>query len=218
MPTFDESWTGELRLVGDLERPDHHLLRPEDECAFLGAYTAQAGYEHSSTNNLIYNLKKPMTRRGQRDWPHKQRAIGDAAAALRNVLDPEEIKRWTIVPIPPSKPVGHAEYDDRVSQIAHLVSPGGVREVIRTSRLREARHLGAAPRNLEGLRSTLDIDRALIEPRPRGVILLDDVLTTGCSFRVCKTMLAEIWPEVPVFGLFVARVARPRFENWNDDF
>ena len=218
MPKFDESWTGKLRQIGDLERPDHVFLRAEDECAFLGAYTARAGFGHSSTNDLIFNLKKPMARRGQPGWSYKARAIQDAARALRGSLNADNLPKWTIVPIPPSKPVDHPDHDDRVAQIAHLISPGHVREVIRTSGAREARHLIDDARSLDGLRATLTIDEAQIFPRPSGVILLDDVLTTGCSFRVCRSMIAEIWPQAVVFGLFVARVARPRFDDWNDDF
>jgi predicted amidophosphoribosyltransferase len=40
---------------------------------------------------------------------------------------------------------------------------------------------------------------------PKQVILLDDVLTTGCSFIVCKAIIAEAWPAADIFGLFVAR-------------
>ena len=58
MTIFDGSWSGRLRIVGDLERPDHWYLDPTDVCAFFGEYTARAGYGHSSTNQLIHNLKK----------------------------------------------------------------------------------------------------------------------------------------------------------------
>ncbi len=64
MPTSDASWSGRLRLIGDLERPDHHHLEAGDQCAFFGEYTPGEGWKHSSTNNLILNLKK-----GTEDYP-----------------------------------------------------------------------------------------------------------------------------------------------------
>jgi hypothetical protein len=58
MTTFDGSWSGRLRKVSDLERPDHWYLTAKDDCVFFGEYTARGGYGHSSTNQLIHNLKK----------------------------------------------------------------------------------------------------------------------------------------------------------------
>lgn len=220
MVTLDESWTGALRVVGDLELPDHHYLSQGDQCYFMGAYTARAGFGHSSTNQIISNLKKSPLLRNTYQWPHKARAIRDVAAAIRGNLNPERLPHLTFVPIPSSKPRGHAEYDDRMTQVARLLGPQiDVREMIVTICEREARHLASNTRDPEELRHTLALAEDLLEPAPTEIILLDDVLTTGCSFRVCKVMLNERFPGVPVSGLFVARRALPQmnFENLFDD-
>lgn len=219
MPTYDESWTGRLRVIGDLERPDHHLLRADDECFFMGSYTANAGYGHSSTNNLVQNLKKPMARRDQSGWRYKGIAIREAAQAIRANLNEAALRATTIIPIPPSSPKGSDAYDDRMVQVARLIAPNGdVRELLVTSKQRETRHTSVQRRDPDELRDTIGIDPAFKKPKPSQIILLDDVLTTGCSFRVCKAILGEMWPDVPVFGLFIARVARPQVDFDFDDF
>jgi hypothetical protein len=50
----------------------------------------------------------------------------------------------------------------------------------------------------------------LIDPQPDQAILLDDELTTGSRFHVCKSMLAEIWPQHSVYGLLAAQRIIPQ--------
>ena len=218
MVILDESWTGALRVVGELELPDHCRLDAEDHCYFMGAYTARAGFGHSSTNDIISNLKKSPLTKGSAQWNHKLRAIREVAAAIRANLNPERIPDLTFIPIPSSKPVGHDEYDDRMTQVSRLLGPHvDVRELIITTCEREAMHLADNARDPIVLRATLDFNQALLEPAPTEIILLDDVLTTGCSFKVCKEMLNEQFPDVPVSGLFVARRVLPQID-WGDLF
>jgi hypothetical protein len=68
-----------LTKIDDLILPDHWYLESEDECYFLGEYTAGKGFAHSTTNQRIFNLKKGMERRGLPDWIWKHRAIQLAA-------------------------------------------------------------------------------------------------------------------------------------------
>lgn len=124
MPTSDASWSGRLRLIGDLERPDHHHLEAGDQCAFFGEYTPGEGWKHSSTNNLILNLKKvPRTTRNTAQWPHKLAAIRDAAAAIPANLDPQRAATTLLVPIPSSKTAVHPDYDPRMLHVAKALAP-----------------------------------------------------------------------------------------------
>lgn len=206
MPTLDASWTGRLRVIGELELQDHWYLGPVDECVYFGEYTARAGYAHSATNQLILNLKKKPETRGTPQWRYKEKAIRDIGHAIARNLTPEGLAQITIVPIPPSKPPGSPSYDDRMAQVARAVGPNiDLREVLVTTCEREAMHVAQNHRDPDALRATLTLDRDLLAPLPIQVLLLDDVLTTGCSFRTCKAMLLEAWPDAKVFGLFVAR-------------
>lgn len=221
MTTLDASWTSSLRVVGDLERPDHHYLRAEDECYFMGSYTSRGGFGCSFTNGLISNLKKPMSTRGTPQWKYKVRAIQQAGAALRTNMNPKAISQSAFIPVPPSSPRGTPDYDDRILQVATCIAPAGdVRELLLTNAQRTPRHTSNGRRDPEDLKQTIQVDAALTTVRPAQVILLDDVLTTGCSFVVCKEIIHSIWPGIKVYGVFIARVARPAvdfdFEEWED--
>jgi len=110
------AWSIPQRLtkIDDLARPDHFYLTPEDECYFLGEYTARKGYAFSATNQLILNFKKSMDKRATAQWRYKERAIEEAAAAFRAALNSEWLDGATLVPIPPSKSKSDALYDDRL--------------------------------------------------------------------------------------------------------
>ena len=86
MRTFAVSFPGNLTRIDRLSLPDHPYLGKDDRCAFLGEYTAHKGFDHSETNQLIFNLKKKMDRRGEAEWKHKKKAILEAAAALRSAI------------------------------------------------------------------------------------------------------------------------------------
>lgn len=90
MPTFDESWSGRLRVIGDLERPDHWYLTPEDQCAFFVDYTARAGYGASTTNQLILNLKKKpeLAETPQHGWKHRAIAESQRSSNGQRVQPP----------------------------------------------------------------------------------------------------------------------------------
>lgn len=207
MPTCDDSWTGSLRTVTDLERPDHHLLRPEDFCYFAGEYTPRAGFGASATNQLITNLKKRPSLRTTNQWPHKQRAIADAAASIKAGLNVNALPDILFIPIPPSKLPTDPEYDDRMTEIARRIGPN-VREAIYLAEPRDAAHAGDDVRDWQALKAKLRLHADWLQPVPRYIALVDDMLTTGCSYRACESLLRDYLPAapiVPIFGLFVSR-------------
>ncbi len=220
MTISDASWSPRLRQVGDLERSDHWYLTPTDQCWFFGEYAPGKGWSHSQTNQLVINLKKKPELRNTAQWPHKAAAISQVARAIAANIRPELLPGITFVPIPPSKPSTSPVYDDRMSQVAHRISPGcDVRELLFTHSERDARHATGQKRDPEGLRATLSLRRDLLASPPRQIILLDDVLTTGCSYTVCHSMLQDALPTAEIFGLFVARRVIDRsaaFEPFED--
>lgn len=211
MPTSDASWSGRLRLIGDLERPDHHHLEAGDQCAFFGEYTPGEGWKHSSTNNLILNLKNvPRTTRNTAQWPHKLAAIRDAAAAIRANLDPQRAATTLLVPIPSSKTAVHPDYDPRMLHVAESAgAPFCCAELLRTVIDRAALHGAAERRDPEALATTMACEAHLLAPGIERIILIDDMITTGCSFRACRNIIADQWPSMPVFGLFISRRVLP---------
>ncbi len=51
---------------------------------------------------------------------------------------------------------------------------------------------------------------------PNLIVLLDDVLTTGCSFMVCRDMLQEALPNANIIGIFAAHRVVDRTSAWED--
>ena len=58
MTTSSNIFPHRLTKIDDLTREDHWYLTDEDDCYFLGEYTAREGFGHSHTNSVIYNIKK----------------------------------------------------------------------------------------------------------------------------------------------------------------
>jgi len=197
-----------LTAIDRLTRSDHGYLTANDECLFLGEYTARGGFAHSDTNQLIFNLKKPMNRRGRPEWRYKNLAIRTAARAFRNAINDQILRTATFVPIPPSKAKGHPEYDNRMTKLIMTIdnaNPVDCRELIIQSESTPAAHeseIRPAPDELE---DRYAMNPNLIEPRPTYLILIDDVLTTGSHFRAAKQILLQVFPDVPIVGYFVAR-------------
>src|ERR1700730_12390833 len=101
-----------LTRIDEFLRPEHHRLDATDvECYFVGEYTARHGYSHSATNQLIYNLKKSVDRRGTAEYWHKEEAIRTPARELSASLNPAFLQRGTFVPVPPSRAENDPLYD-----------------------------------------------------------------------------------------------------------
>ncbi|PVX30952.1 hypothetical protein [Sphingomonas pokkalii] len=208
MPTLDASWSPQIRKIGDLERQDHWYLTAEHECYFFGEYTARGGYSHSSTNQIITNIKKKPSLRHTQQWQYKVRDMSRVAAAIRGAINPQSYGIVTLVPIPPSKLRTDPEHDPRMAEIARLVSPNAnVRELIEPIAARQPQHESEQRLDPDQLRATLTIVEAQCAPAPQNIILIDDVITTGCSFVACRRLLQDRFPGVPVWGIFAARRA-----------
>lgn len=209
--TSDSSWSNKARKITELERPDHVFLSEDDDCYYFGDYTPRKGYAHSATNQFILNLKKPVRHRGEYAWRYKERAIRTGGQLLAATLNRELLNQFVIVPIPPSKPPTHPEYDDRMSRIANNASPFVSCELLSTNEPREPAHHQEGGRSVEGVYATLKLHPERFQGQST-CILIDDVLTTGSSFKACKRKLLEINGIKNVIGFFVARCAWPKIE------
>lgn len=200
-----------LSKIDDLTRRDHTFLEASDECFYLGEYNARKGYQFSGTNQLIFNLKKPLDRRGQAGWAYKQSAITTAGRQLREAFDalnPEWLSIATLVPMPPSKVKSDPLYDDRLIRMLRVLGSGlqlDVREIILQRESTEAAHsTGVRPR-VDDLCGNYVIEESLVDPAPRVIGVIDDVLTTGSHFKAAQRLLRARFPAVKIYGIFVAR-------------
>lgn len=200
-------------FIDDTNRGQHHYLEPGDRCLFYGEYFAGKGYQGGDTNQLIHNLKiKPTAlQKNPARARYKNAAIQEVAAKLAH-LHLNDKEGWTWVPVPTSKCPGHADYDPRLLRILMTAFQGAgadVRPLLRQTASIEADHEAASRIDPDKLLALLQVDVPLLGQQPirgKGIILFDDVLTSGKHFRACVRRLREVAPEAtPIIGMFVAR-------------
>jgi predicted amidophosphoribosyltransferase len=81
-----------------------------------------------------------------------------------------------------------------------------VRELIVQTQTLSAYHAGGV-RNAVTLAQYYRIDETLANPVPARIAVFDDLLTKGTHFRAAKRVLQQRFPNVSVFGFFIARRA-----------
>lgn len=195
-----------LSQIDVLTLPDHFYLGPDDVCLYYGDYTARRGYDHSETNQLIRNLKKSVLRRGRDEYRYKEFAMDRIAQALVGHIRMEQV---TFVPVPPSKARTDPEYDDRMVQIlarCQRLNPAtDYRELVLQTVTTVAAHTTADRPRPADLEAIYAINRLDDRPLREYVIVLDDMLTTGCHFVAMRSTLLRAFPGQHIAGLFVAR-------------
>jgi hypothetical protein len=206
--TSNSTFLLRLTQVDALTLPDHSYLTADDACFFLGEYTARGSYQESKTNNLIYNFKIPVDKRGTNRWYYKDQAIQQSADAFRRAIKAEWFDAATLIPIPPSKAKTDPLYDDRLTRMLKAIRsqpPLDIRElIVQEASTDPAHHSDNRPRP-ETLEPLYKIDQTLTMPKPQVIALFDDVLTTGAHFKAAQSLLNKAFPGVRVIGLFIAR-------------
>jgi len=194
-----------LTKIDELNLPDHYYLDSADECYFIGEYTKGQGYDYSSTNQLIYNLKEGVDRRGLPEYRHKEQAMRVAAAELGRFLNPEFIRHGTFVPVPPSKAKDDALYDDRMSRIIRMLGAEvDLREVVEQIVSTPGAHLSQFRPSANALYANYRIAED-DKPAPTTIAVVDDVITAGAHFKAMKRILSETYVDVKIYGVFLAR-------------
>lgn len=199
-----------LTRVDELIRPDHYHLTEEDECYFLREYIPGVGWEGGATNSLVANLKKRMDRKDKPEWRYKKRAMVQVAEELTSAFGEYEMSSVVLVPIPPSEAESDPNFDPRMFLIAEEVAKrckAGYRPLLCTPVSRPKLHSNSKSRDVEELVRQIALNHDAEQPAPASVVLLDDVLTTGCTFVACKRVLKERFGDIPIVGVFVARRA-----------
>ncbi len=208
-----------LTRIDALHLGDHVRLDHADECYFLREYIPRGGFKAGETNSLISNLKKSPLKRGKPEWKYKRQAIRQAAREFREAIDRDWLKGATLVPIPPSKAPDDDEYDDRMVQVlAELCLGTGaeLRELLHQRESTEPLHRSERSRDVDRLVDNLEVNEALLSPRPARIGIFDDVLTTGAHFRAACIVLGQHLPDVPIVGFFIARRVIIE-DDWVDD-
>jgi hypothetical protein len=198
----------------------HPRLKPGDECYFLFEYTSGKDFNFSATNNLISNLKKKPSRSGLAEYRYKLGAMSQCSKWLNGAINPDWLRKATLVPVPPSKMPGDREYDDRMTTICRDIPAGfsvDVRELVVQQESLEAAHESASGERptVGDLLRVYGINEEAVAPAPSAIGIVDDVLTAGTHYRAMHEILRQRFPGVPIVGFFIARRVFP--DNDLDD-
>ena len=91
--------------------------------------------------------------------------------------------------------------------IVQQYDPGG-------KRIEQAKRSDHRPA-IDDLVASMTVNLGLLDPLPTGVILLDDVITNGTTFKAAQQLLAPHLQGRKLVGLFLARRVFPPIE-WPD--
>lgn len=199
--------------VTEISVPFHWLV-VGDVCHHFGEYTSGGGYGCSDTNQWIHNLKKkPTSSAAQLRW--KDRAVDYWAKVLGELISPAHVARGvTFVTIPGSKPVGNPDFDPRVQRVLQKWAGNtpnvDIRSLLRQTVERPAQHEDGGRSTPDQLRASMAVDGSqLIAPLKPTVVIVDDVLTMGASYKAAQALVATLPGVRQVSGLFLARTVWP---------
>ncbi|HEX8268742.1 MAG TPA: hypothetical protein VF581_02520 [Flavobacterium sp.] len=196
--------------IDELTIEDHYYLTlGEDDCYYFGSYYKD--YRNPSPDNdhsLISNLKKKPSMALLPGYHYKNAAIIKVAAFFNASFSDEKLQSVTLVPIPPSKIKGHAEYDDRMLKILQIAFKGrsaDIRELVEQIESTESTHTLGVRLTISEIEGNIRINENLADALKETIFLVDDVLTSGTHFKAIKNVLTKRFPNVRVAGIFVCR-------------
>ncbi len=192
-----------------LTRYDHelhtrHNLTDEDECYYFIEAT-DGGYQESQSNNLLHNFKKPIDYKGQAPWTYRNRAVNNFASKLANITSLQQ-ENLTVIPAPTSKKRDSELFNDRIDATVEKLKehcPNLIVEYAFDAKDDVLESHRGGSRNLDDIRDNIEWLGLNNDPSEI-IIFIDDTLTTGAHFRVCKDMILEHYPEARVIGVFLA--------------
>lgn len=180
-------------------------LTGEDECYYFIEAT-NGSYEESESNQFLFNFKKPIERKDFSDWNFRNKAIRKFARLLSEINGIKDIT-FTTIPAPTSKPRKSNLFNNRIDETIKLLKeycPGlSIEYAFDAKKEVQASHQGGS-REPEDIRENIEWLGFKNTPS-KTIIFIDDVLTTGAHFKVCKEMILKNEPNVEtVMGFFLA--------------
>lgn len=200
-----------LQKIDESLLPEHSCIEATDRCYFVGEYASGRGFNHSEMNQVINNFKKPMDRKELPEWYYKEQAILKIAYWIASTTSWDKLKTGTWVPMPPSKAKSDPNYDDRLWKVLlkmkEIEKSLDIRELLLAKSSREAAHNipGSQRPKVQDHLKNFTIDVPQMSPKPRAIILFDDIVTSGAHFKAAQMTIQKELPDVPIIGLFVAR-------------
>lgn len=191
------------RLIDELNKPFY--LDSNDKCVYAREHFS-GGYELSESNQMLFNFKKPVSKKANYEWKFKIHSIVRFAAELNILNFPENA---IIIPAPTSKRHDSPDYDDRINQaIEHLIEYRPdliVQNIIDLSQDLPSAHSENGIRNPNELENFIIVSDFINIPTPKQVFLIDDMITTGGHFKAIKKCFNRKYPDTEIIGVFWAK-------------
>lgn len=182
-------------------------LDDSDICYYAREFVSRGGYQASEANNLISNFKKDPSLKDTPQWRHKLRVAQQFAVELDGLL-PTDI---SIALIPSSKISSDPEYDPRMDiMLGYLAKRRPdikVESPLRTKTSSTAVHQGGQ-RKVTAIMDNLEW-LGLSNASLTGLVLVDDVITSGAHYKACQRMVQRHAPAIELAGIFWARTVWP---------
>ncbi len=93
-------------------------------------------------------------------------------------------------------------------QMLQKINPDGdldIRDLLAQKTSIHAFHKSGDKRSPKEIERNYELDKRLIEPVPKIICIVDDVLTTGAHFKAARNILSGHFPNTDIVGLFIAR-------------
>lgn len=203
-----------------LDNDSYRYLDDGDYCYHFLEYTSGGGFKISQGNQQILNLKKRPTS-SENELYYKRKAIefwGDLLSAELNLS--ASALNSTFMPMPCSKPIGHQDYDDRMLKVLRRMARNtpqlDIRELLLQDRARTSQHEGERL-SPEQIASYMSVNQAaLVLPIKENLVVVDDVITMGASFKAAKILVERAGIRTQVVGLFLAKTIWPpsELDDW----
>lgn len=195
-------------VIDDLTRPLHAHLTAEDQCLYLFERTSQRGDSFSTANSVIANIKKKPGIASAAELKYKERDIIRCSSTFRASINDVWIQDATFVPVPPSKAIGHPQFDDRMERICRgMGADVDVRNLVTQDVSMQSSHERPDGERItcQELLDHYRLDESLAAPEPTMIAIVDDMLTAGTHYRAMHTVLSARFPNAIFAGIFVAR-------------
>ncbi len=182
----------------------------EDDKVIYAREQTEGGYLKSETNQLIFNIKKPLQNNGQK---YKIEAINRFASELSVLNFPENC---IFIPDPTSKTKNDINYDNRLLKVlSELKKDYPLLKIEEPISLKES----VVPSHSGGSRDPTSIMQNFIwngfswqcsrkysnDDKFLTIIYIDDMLTSGAHYRAYTDFLIRHYPNCEIYGVFWAR-------------
>ncbi|QLZ70555.1 hypothetical protein FOLKNPGA_03369 [Legionella sp. PC1000] len=195
----------------ELER-NRFALEETDKCYYYMTYDSWSSIFDNEQKQIVSNLKiSPQDiRKNPLREKYKTKSIATISEWLiQTIKKHPELTNFLWIPAPPSKAPGDENHDNRLVRILELVS-AAIPEFIFFDALYVKKSVDEShktnERDVQKKLQNLGIDESFINKlKNKSVVIFDDVLTTGTTFKTAQIKIHQIDNALKVIGIFIAK-------------